>query len=112
LLVGQAFAEQVQQHALLVAESRQRTGVFRGPAELGHQRRRGPVVEQRSACADLFDGLGEFHALDVLDDVSAGAGEYCVQHRFVGGKRRQHQAAQVRQPGKEFSTQISAQECR
>jgi hypothetical protein len=48
----------------------------------------------------LFDGLGEFHALDVFDDVAAGAGEYRVQHRFVGGKRRQHQAAQVRQPGK------------
>ena len=35
---------------------------------------------------DIFDGLLEFHALDVLDEVSAGAGQYCVQHRFVGGR--------------------------
>ena len=82
--------------------------MFGGPAELGHQRRGGPVVEQRSARADLFDGLGEFHALDVLDDVSAGAGQYRVQHGFVGGERRQHQAAQVRQPGQEFSAQFDA----
>jgi hypothetical protein len=51
---------------------------------------------------------GEFHALDVLDDVSAGAGQYRVQHRFVGRERGQHQAAQVRQPRQQISAQFDA----
>ena len=50
----------------------------------------------------------EFHALDVLDDVSAGAGQYRVQHRLVGGKRRQHQAPQIRQPRQQLSAQFDA----
>ena len=82
--------------------------MFGVPAQLGHQRRGRPVVEQRTAGADVLDGLGEFHALDVLDDVSAGAGQYRVQHRFVGGERRQHQAAQIRQPRQQVSAQFDA----
>src|ERR1700679_1873580 len=89
LLIRQPFTEQPEQCPLLIGEPNQWIGPFGSAAKLRHQCRGSPIVQQRFTGTDVFDGPSQLHALDVFDDVSAGAGQYRVEHRLIGGERGQ-----------------------
>jgi len=88
-LIGQALAEQTQQHPLLVAESRQRIGVRCGPAQLWPSARLRPSCRANDA-QQAHPGIGAAAAgLTVLAAGVSFAAPYvhCPMRRLMDGPR-------------------------
>jgi hypothetical protein len=96
LPVGQTLPDQVQHGAFLFGQARQRPRILSIGANFSHQRRRGPSVQKGPPSPDRANRGYQFHALDVLDDIPAGARKNGIHHRLFVCVGRQVQAVQLR----------------
>jgi hypothetical protein len=106
LPIRQPLTNQIQQSALLIRQTSQRTRPLHTRPQPVHQRRRSPIIQQRPPRPHMTNRLNQLHTPNVLDHIPTRPRQNRIRHRLLIRIRRQHQTVQPRQHRTQLPTQL------